>query len=321
MSSAKWMNIAGAATLGVLLVLAAISQETYTLKVILWISLNILAAATLRFVMLTGELNIATAAFWGIGAYAAGILTAWYEVPFTLAILLGGLVPMLVSIVFGYVTLRTKGPYFMLISFAFTEVLRLIYTQSEIIGGNSGMVGIYSPRWLDPFYSLLVVIVTIVLVGIMFWLERGAFGRLLKAIQNNDAVVESVGIDVHKIKIICLALASFAAGVGGALFAHANRVISPGDFSFLLAVYALAYVKIGGEAHVSGAIIGAVALTLLNQYVISFGHFEHLLFGGAIVIAMLILPNGLLGLIDRATARFTVPRTSAASRQQEAIDG
>jgi len=321
MSSARWTDIVGVMTLAGLLVLAAVGQETYTLKVILWISLNILAAVALRFVMLTGELNIATAAFWGIGAYVAGILTAWYKLPFALAILLGGLVPMLVSVVFGYVTLRTKGPYFMLISFAFTEVLRLIYTQSDVIGGNSGMVGIYPPRWLDPYYSLLVVTATIALVGIMAWLERGPFGRLLKAIQNNDAVVESVGIDVQKTKIICLALASFAAGIGGALFAHANRVISPGDFSFLLAVYALAYVKIGGEAHVTGAIIGAVTLTLLNQYVISFGHYEHLLFGGAIVIAMLVLPNGLLGLIDRLAKKTNLPRSDVASRQKEAVDG
>jgi len=321
MSSAKWMDILGAVALGALLVLAAASHEAYTLKVVLWISLNILAAVALRFVMLTGELNIATAAFWGIGAYAAGIVTAWYEWPFALAILLGGLGALLVSVLFGYVTLRTKGPYFMLISFAFTEVVRLIYTQSDVIGGNSGMIGIYPPRWLDPFYSLLVVATTTLLVGVMLWLERGPFGKLLKAIQNNDAVVESVGLDVQKIKIMCLALASFAAGIGGALFAHANRVISPGDFSFLLAVYALAYVKIGGEAHVTGAIVGAIALTLLNQYVISFGHFEHLLFGGAIVIAMLALPNGILGLMDRLARRPAMQRSEKTSRQREAVDG
>jgi branched-chain amino acid transport system permease protein len=155
----------------------------------------------------------------------------------------------------------------------------------------------------------------------MLWLERGPFGRLLKAIQNNDAVVESVGLDVQKIKITCLALASFSAGIGGALFAHANRVISPGDFSFLIAVYALAYVKIGGESHVTGAIVGAIALTLLNQYVISFGHFEHLLFGGAIVIAMLVLPNGILGLIDRMVSRPAMQRPETTSRQREAVDG
>jgi branched-chain amino acid transport system permease protein len=135
----------------------------------------------------------------------------------------------------------------------------------------------------------------------------------LKAIQNNDAVAESVGIDVLKIKIICLAVASLAAGIGGALFAHGNRVISPGDFSFLVAVYALAYVKIGGETQFSGAIIGATLLTLLNQYVISFGHFEHLFFGGAIVVAMLILPNGLMGLVDRVSAMLGWAQRDATS--------
>jgi len=288
-----------------MLVLALASKDTYTLKLLIWIALNILAAAALRFVMLTGELNIATAAFWGIGAYAAGILTVWYKLPFALAIVVGGLVPMLVSVLFGFVTLRTKGPYFMLISFAFTEVIRLIYTQSDAIGGNSGMIGIYPPRWMDPFYSASVVVIVAALIGVLFWLECGPFGKLLKAIQNNDAVAESVGIDVLKMKVICLATSSFAAGIGGALFAHANRVISPGDFSFLVAVYALAYVKIGGETHFAGAIVGAILLTLLNQYVISFGHYEHLLFGGAIVVAMLVLPHGLMGLIDRITAGWS----------------
>ena len=302
MLNAKWADAVGWALLAFLLVLALTSGDTYTLKVVLWISLNILAAAALRFVMLTGELNLATAAFWGVGAYVAAILTVWYKAPFFVALVVGGLAPMLLSVIFGYVTLRTKGPYFMLISFAFTEVLRLIYTQSEAIGGNSGMIGVYPPRGLDPYYSAVVVAIVAGLLAVFFWLERGAFGKLLKAIQNNDAVAESVGIDVLKMKIICLAIASFAAGIGGALFAHGNRVISPGDFSFLVAVYALAYVKIGGETQFSGAIIGATLLTLLNQYVISFGHFEHLFFGGAIVVAMLVLPNGLMGLVDRISA-------------------
>ncbi len=305
MLNARWADAIGWALLAVLLVLASTSSDTYTLKVVLWISLNILAAAALRFVMLTGELNIATAAFWGVGAYVAAILTAWYKLPLVLSLLIGGVAPMLLSVLFGYVTLRTKGPYFMLISFAFTEVLRLIYTQTEVIGGNSGMIGIYPPRWLNPYYSAIVVAVVAALLAVFFWLERGPFGKLLKAIQNNDAVTESVGIDVLKMKIICLAVASFAAGVGGALFAHGNRVISPGDFSFLVAVYALAYVKIGGETQFSGAIIGAVLLTLLNQYVISYGHFEHLFFGGAIVVAMLVLPNGLMGLVERLVAAAT----------------
>jgi branched-chain amino acid transport system permease protein len=312
MSNARWADVIGWALLAVLLVLALTSGDTYTLKVVLWISLNILAAAALRFVMLTGELNIATAAFWGVGAYVAAILTAWYKLPFFLSLLIGGLAPMLLSVLFGYVTLRTKGPYFMLISFAFTEVLRLIYTQTESIGGNSGMIGIYPPRWLDPYYSAIVVAIVAALLAVFFWLERGAFGKLLRAIQNNDAVTESVGIDVLKMKVICLAIASFAAGVGGALFAHANRVISPGDFSFLVAVYALAYVKIGGETQFSGAIIGAVLLTLLNQYVITFGHYEHLFFGGAIVVAMLVLPNGLMGLFERAAIAFGGTRQNAA---------
>jgi branched-chain amino acid transport system permease protein len=315
MLNAKWADAIGWLLLFILFGLAISSGDTYTLKVVTWVSLNILAAAALRFVMLTGELNIATAAFWGIGAYAAAILTVWFKVPFFVAIIVGGIVPLIVSVLFGYVTLGTKGPYFMLISFAFTEVLRLIYTQTESIGGNSGMIGIYPPRWLDPYYAALVVAVVIALLAIFFRLEKGAFGKLLKAIQNNDAVAESVGINVLWTKIICLAIASFAAGVGGSLFAHGNRVISPGDFSFLLAVYALAYVKIGGETQFSGPIIGATVLTLLNQYVISYGHYEHIFFGGAIVLAMLALPNGLMGLVEQLLSLAGLTRNASTSKR------
>ena len=285
------------------LAFSLVLSDGYWLKVLTWLSLNILAAVALRFVMLIGELNIATAAFWGVGAYASAIVTVWFKLPFWLALLAGIAVPVLLSVVFGYVTLRTKGPYFMLISFAFTEVLRLIYTQSEALGGNSGMIGVYPPRWLDPYYAALVVFLVGLSITGLLWLERSSLGKLMRAIENNDAVVASVGVPVLAIKIVALTIAAGAAGLGGGLFAHANRVISPGDFSFLIAVYALAYVKIGGEKHVFGALMGATFLTLLNQYVLTFGHYEHLFFGGAIIAAMLVFPDGMLGLLQRWGAR------------------
>ncbi|MDX2155115.1 MAG: branched-chain amino acid ABC transporter permease [Hyphomicrobiaceae bacterium] len=288
--------------------LSLMLSDSYALKVVTWLSLNVLAAIALRFVMLVGELNIATAAFWGVGAYTAAIATVWLKLPFGVALVAGIVAPALLAVAFGFVTLRTKGPYFMLISFAFTEVLRLVYTQSDALGGNSGMIGVYPPRWLDGTYaSLVVLLVGACLVGFL-WLERSAFGKLMRAIENNDAVVASVGVPVLAIKIAALTIAAAAAGLGGGLFAHANRVISPGDFSFLVSVYALAYVKIGGEKHILGAVLGATFLTLLGQYVLSFGQYEHIYFGGAIVAAMLIFPEGMLGLLQRWGARLGLVR-------------
>jgi branched-chain amino acid transport system permease protein len=273
----------------------------YSASVIMLICVNALAAASLRFVMLVGELNIATAAFYGMGAYVSAIATAWYGLPLPIALIAAGLAGALASILFGYVTLRTKGAYFLLVSFAFAEVVRLVFTRIEAIGGNSGMTGIFPAESLAPWYPTITVVVAMALLAGLYRLERSTLGTVFRAIQNNDSVVQSVGLNVLVVKILCLAIASFVAGVGGALHAHANNVISPGDFSFLVAVFALAYIKIGGEGHLLGAILGTVFLTVLGGYLIGLGAQEAIFFGGALVLAMLILPDGLYGIAERLT--------------------
>jgi branched-chain amino acid transport system permease protein len=286
---------------------------SYSVTVIMWIAVNALAAVSLRFVMLVGELNIATAAFYGMGAYMAAMCTVWWELPLVVTLLASGLLAAVASAGFGYVTLRTKGPYFLLVSFAFTEVIRLVYTKTEAIGGNSGMIGIFPSVALEPYYPAVMVAVVMALILGMYLLERSTLGTVFRAIQNNDAVVQSVGINILVVKIACVVIASFCAGVGGALHAHANNVISPGDFSFLVTVFALAYVKIGGERHVMGPVLGAIFLTVLGQYVLTFGALEAIFFGAALVIAMLVLPEGLLGLFDAAMRRLL---PAAAARKE-----
>lgn len=272
------------------------SGSDFASSLIIWVAINVLMTASFRFVLLIGELNFAMAGFVGIGAYAAGIGTTMYHLPFALALLLGATASGLISLVFGFVTLRTKGAYFLLISFAFTEVVRLIYTQMDSIGGNSGMVGIFPPAYLARFYPTIVVLVVFFFLFILYRLERSDFGKILVAIRNNDELVQTVGINVHLTKVWCLGIASFVTGICGALLAHANNVISPGDFSFLLAAYILAYLKVGGESHILGSVLGAIVLTLLAQYALGFGAYEHIFYGAAIVIGVLLLPEGLFGL-------------------------
>ncbi len=265
-------------------------------SLVIWLAINVLITASFRFVTLIGELNFAVAGFVGLGAYAAGASTVLFELPFLITLIVGAVAAGLVSLVFGYITLRAKGPYFMLISFAFTEVIRMFYTKTEAIGGSSGMIGIFVPLYLENYYPAFVVAVVLGLLWVLYLLEKSDFGKVLVAIRNNDAIVETVGINVHLTKVLCLGAASFVAGIAGALLAYGNNVISPGDFSFLLALYALAYLKVGGESHILGAVVGAVVLTLLAQFALSFGPYEHIFYGAAIVISVLMLPGGLIGL-------------------------
>lgn len=292
-------------------------RDDYTIKLMLWIASNALLAASLRFVLLIGELNIATAAFFGIGAYAAGLVTTVLQWPLPLAFLAAILASSIVAAAFGFITLRVKGPYFLLISFAFTEVVRLKYTQSNLLGGNSGMIGIFPSVGIEPYYpAIMIAIVGLVLIG-LYAIERSPLGMLFKAIRSNDQIVLSVGISVLVIKVICVVIAAAALGLGGALHAHSNNVISPGDFSFLLSVFVLAYVKIGGEEHMVGAILGAAFLTLLGQYLMGVGAHERIFFGGAIIVAMLVMPQGLTGLALRLGRRLGWAAPSASLGQHK----
>jgi branched-chain amino acid transport system permease protein len=283
--------VAGIATLAV--------TPGYSANLVMWIAIAVLMAASLRFVLLIGELNFATAAFVGLGAYGAGVSTTILQWPFAVALLLSGVVAAAIGFVFGFITLKTKGPYFLLISFAFTEVVRLVYTKAQWLGGNSGMVGIFPPQYLEAFYITFVVVLVGVLLIALYAIEQSHLGKCFVAIRDNDQVVQSVGVNVHLTKVACLCIGAFAAGIAGGLSAFVNNVISPGDFGFLLSTFALAYLKVGGEDSPLGPVAGAILLVLLSSVALGLGAGEHVFYGLAIILSVLLLPKGVVGLLSR----------------------
>lgn len=283
--------VAGIATLAV--------APGYSANLVMWMAIAVLMAASLRFVLLIGELNFATAAFVGLGAYGAGVSTTILQWPFAVALLLSGVVAAAIGFVFGFVTLKTKGPYFLLIGFAFTEVVRLVYTKVQWLGGNSGMVGIFPPQYLEAFYITFVVVLVGVLLIALYAIEQSHLGKCFVAIRDNDQVVQSVGVNVHLTKVACLCIGAFAAGIAGGLSAFVNNVISPGDFGFLLSTFALAYLKVGGEDSPLGPVAGAILLVLLSSVALGLGAGEHVFYGLAIILSVLLLPKGVVGLLSR----------------------
>ena len=285
--------------------LAAVSlfvRDAYSSNLVTWMAIAALTATSLRFVSLIGELNFATAAFYGLGAYGAGTAVTLLNLPFAVALLAGGVVALLVSAVFGYITLKTKGPYFLLIGFAFTEVMRILYTRSDWLGGNSGMVGIFPPSFFGAYFSTFAVLLCGAFIVLLYTIERSDLGKVFMAIRDNDNVVLSVGIDVHLMKVACFCIGSFVAGIAGALHGFANNVISPGDFGFLLSTFALAYMKVGGEDSPYGPITGAVLLVGLGSLAMRMGAGEHVFYGAAIVLAVLLMPKGIVGLAGVAAS-------------------
>lgn len=292
----------------------SVAVDGYVASIVKWIAIGALIAASMRLVLIFGELNLGVAAFVGIGAYAAGAAATLYDWPFLASLALSGIAATVVGLAFGAIMLRVKGPYFKLIGFAFVEVIRIVYTQSQWLGGNSGIVGIFPPVALDRWMTLFVVATVLALLILLYWVERSHFGKLLVAIRENDAVVDAVGINSHWVKTIAFAIACFSAGLAGGLQAYVNNVISPGDFGYLLSVFALAYLKIGGEDSVIGPVVGAVLLILLGVWATSFGAGEHIFYGTAIVLTVLFMPKGIVGLA-RKWIGLRRPTVSSAPAQ------
>ncbi|EIE48738.1 branched-chain amino acid ABC transporter, permease protein [Citreicella sp. 357] len=284
---------------------ALLATNAYYTSLVVWVLTNAVLASALRFVLQIGELNIATAAFFGIGAYTTAITAVLLGWPFWLTLLLAPLVTGALSALFGWVTLRTKGPYFLLVSFAVTEVVRLVYTQTNAIGGNSGLVGMFPPMAIEAYYPALAVALLAATLFALYGVERSDLGRLFKAIENNDAIPRSVGLNVVFLKVLCVVIAGSAVGLAGGLHAYANNVIAPSDFTFFVAILALAYVKIGGEGHALGPVLGAALLTLVGQWVAGISAWENIFYGAVIVVTLLVFPGGLVGLAARARGLVT----------------
>ena len=269
-------------------------EPTYLTQLVVWSAINAVLAAGMRFVLLIGETNMACGAIYGFAAYltATAVTNGLDVVP--LVLIASSVGAAVLGLLFGWMTLRVKGPYFMLIGFAFTEVIRLAYTRIDFVGGNSGMVGIYAPMSLEPWMPAISVSVCYLLLCGLFAVEKSSFGLLMNAIRNNDNVVETLGVSALRVKLLCFVIAALVVGAAGSIHAYSYHVISPGDFSFLIPVYALAYAKVGGERHIVGPVIGAIFLTVVSQLVQGSGALQYVLFGGVIILSMLGVRGGLI---------------------------
>jgi branched-chain amino acid transport system permease protein len=317
-----------------LAVVPVFTQDPYHMNILIWLSFNAVLAASLRFIMLAGEVNFAHAGFAGIGAYTAAVLATKMGMPFWVGLPLAGIASAIVASFFGYATLRLKGAYFFLASFAFSEVIRIFFNNffPQTFGGTNGIFGIPAPapitlpalgtitfgpiRGAPYFYIVLVVAVLCLLA--LYRMEKTKLGSLLKAISESDALGESVGISVMRYKLLAFVVGCFFAGVVGSLYAHLTAVIAPQDFSYHLSLLALVYVVVGGRADFAGPIVGAVLLTLLGQPLAKLGYYESVAYGLALILAMIFMPNGVVRLPQIIRQRFA-RRAGAPGEGVEAV--
>jgi branched-chain amino acid transport system permease protein len=296
-----------------LLLLPLFVRNNFHLHVLIMTAVYVIMATSLWLILRSGQLSIGHAAFQAIGAYAAALLVMRVDLPFWLALPLAGLVAAIVAVIIGYPSLRLKGLFFALVTFAFAEILRVALNSfgKGIFGGASGISGIPHPDFFGielttkTSYYYLALGLMLVTVFVLYRIYKSRIGMTLVAISSADALAESLGVNTMRHKVFAFAVCSFFAGVAGAFYATYIRHVSPESFTFWHSVYALVYVVVGGQGTILGPMVGACALSAFSEGFRTFGDYQPIVYGTALVVVVLFLPAGLISLPSRLRSLAT----------------
>lgn len=258
-------------------------------NLVLSLGTNALLALSIWLTLSCGMLAMANAAFMGLGAYAASILTLNHDVPFPLALAAGMALPALVAFIMGRPTLRLSGVYLAMATLAFGEVVRIIVLNTEsLTGGALGLNGI--PQLTQWWHVLLAVAATVVL---LWRLRVSRIGRAFEAIKEDETAAGLMGIDVGAHKMLAFVLGGAIAGLAGALNAHLTFFIGPNEYGFDRGVEILTMAILGGIGSLVGPIVGSTILTLLPEALRAFADFRLVINGFILVLIVLFLPKGI----------------------------
>jgi len=301
-------------------ILPLVTGDSYYLDVATTIVMNLLLTMSLRMQISTGQLNMAHISFMGIGAYTSALLAMRAGLSFWLTLWVGALVAAAFAVPIGAIALRLTGPYYFLITFAFSEVARLIFNNFFVglLGGPSGLVEIPPPGPLlgvafTGKLGLYCLMLVLFLLGaaILVRLEYSRFGLAAGAIRQGELLSATLGVDVLRYKLTAFVLGSAMAGIAGGFFAHSHRVLHSSDFGLEPMVQLVIFTVIGGVGSIWGPVIGTVLMTVASELMRELRHYETLVFGLVLILTMLFLPDGLVSVpsrLVRALARTRARR-------------
>lgn len=285
-----------------IVVLAPVYAPRYTM--VLLISVFMYVALTVSWVLFsgpTGYVSLAPAAFFGIGIYTSAVLGR--ELPLLVLVVVGGLVSFGVAFLVGLLTLRLRGIYFAIFTFGLVELIKhvLLWYEVAITGTRGRFVIVVSNTTI--YYIMLGIVVVVLLAA--YFIRRSRFGLALRSIGENEEAAAHMGINVNILKTVTFAISAFFIGAVGTIMATRWTYIDPYiafnyHFSFLPVLMAV----FGGMGQLVGPVLGAVIFSYLEEVLITeFPYWYMLIMGSILVVAMLYLPNGVVGLVQGLWSR------------------
>lgn len=286
----------------VLVAVLPLGMNTYWTEVAVNVGLYALLALSLNVILgQAGIFHMGHAAFYAVGAYVTAILNTHYQIPILLLIPVAGAVAALFALIVARPIIHLRGDYLLIVTIGIVEIVRiaLINDVFGLTGGANGIFGIARPelfgikiRKAIQFYYLIWIMVGLTVL-LFHWLSESRFGRALNCIKEDDTAAEGCGMDVAHLKLMAFVIGAFWAGMAGNLFAAKMTIISPSSFTFWESVVVFAVVILSGGSQI-GVLLGTFLIVALPEMFRDFASARMLVFGLAMMIMMVVRPQGLL---------------------------
>jgi branched-chain amino acid transport system permease protein len=274
-------------------------SSPYLLHILILTLVYIMATSSMRLIMISGQFNLAHAAFMGIGAYFSAVVSRWVGLSPWITIPAGAFVAMGVGMFVAYPFARLRTFYFAMVSLFFgTGIVSLIKALGKLTGGYQGLSDI--PPLLDvaskvPYYYIFLI-ACVISLAVMYRLEFSRYGLSLRAIDQSYQVAGSVAINEGKYRITVMGFGCFFVGLAGAIYGHYNMSLSPTSFDMTATLWLVMYTLIGGIGHFAGPIIGTTILLLIPEVFRGAKQYTPFFSAAILFLVIFIIPNGLVSI-------------------------
>ena len=293
----------------VLAILPLFLPNTFYFEVAVKALLNAMVCVGLNLLIgYAGQISLGHAGFLGIGAYASAILTATYGWPPLAAMGIGAGAAGALAFLVARPVLKLKGHYLAMATLGLGIIIAIVInSEADLTGGPDGMsLGGLSLFGLkvkgEKAWYALVAILLLVAVWLALNLIQSPIGRALRAIHSSEVGAQVVGVDTTRYKVLIFTLSAILASVSGSLWAHYSGFVSPTGVGFIKSIELVTMVVLGGMASTYGAVVGAAVLTVLPELLTALHDYEHMVFGGIMMLTMIFMPKGLVPTVAAAFA-------------------
>src|SRR4051794_30255159 len=304
---------------------ATMRFDGYILNILMQATTFAVAVFGLSVVLgLCGQINLAQAAFFGIGAYAVGLGTVDYGLSYWVCLVIGTVAALLAGAFLGMTTLRLGGHYLAMVTISFQQIVTLIMTNAVgFTHGPDGVPSIGRPALFQTSQSYLAfAVAALAIIGYCVWnLKDTRLGRAMRAVRDNELAASVAGINVYRTKVAAFAISALLGGLGGGLFAGGFTYVSPDQFSFAESIVFLTMALLGGVASPIGSAIGTGLLILIPEWLRFLKSIPGLylaIYGLSVILIIRYMPDGIWGFVNIITERWRAKgkvRVAAATLQ------